>query len=160
MRLALAFALLAFAGVAFAAEPAKPELIPGPQGTVVVLHAVPCLIREAETDPLPYKVTVPADCERINRATAAVRESGFRTLTLTAGKYIFRVHNDGVPWLLDFDLRGERDPSLPFTQGGTIAAGKALDYPITLVPGVYAFHSPRDASPRYRLVVEAPAKAR
>jgi len=121
---------------------------------VVELKLKRCLIPELDTEVLPLRADKAADCERLNRATRVIRESGIRRLRLKTGKYVFRVRNLDVPWALDLELRGAHDKSLPLTQGGHIEAGQVYEYPITLAPGVYVLRSPLNATYLYDVLVE------
>lgn len=157
-RLPLLLAL-GWCGAAHAAPPVdfQPKLSAKADGTpVVVLTASPCLITEAEKDPIPYGAKDAATCERLKRATLPVREPGFKRMRLKAGKYVFRILNRDVPWPVDFALKGAHDPSLPKTggQGGGAPAGQGLDYAVELKAGVYVYASPGNGTPEYPLLVE------
>lgn len=148
------------AGIAFAAPPTDftPKLYADPSGaTLIELHVSRCLIKEAEVAPMKYTVEGATDCERINRAARPAREPGLKRMRLTAGRYVFRVYNDDVPWPVDFAIRGAIDMSLPTTGGGQMKAGQGLQYAIDLAPGAYVYSSPLTKSYDYELLVEAPA---
>lgn len=157
-------ALAVFAGGALAA-PAQdftPALTPDASGAQIIqLRVGPCLIKDAEVAPMKYTVPDAASCEQLNRAARVAREPGLKRMRLTAGKYVFRVYNEGVPWPVDFAIRGARDESLPKTGGGQMKDGQGLAYAIELTPGAYVFSSPLTATFEYELLVEtAPAKRR
>lgn len=122
--------------------------------TIVTLTQTPCLFLESEDNPQAYTSTKKADCEKINRETAAQRT--FKTLRLKPGQYIFRVTNKNVPYDLGFWVRGQGVGrlTLPSVSGGGLAIGKTLDYKVTLVKGEYYYSCPLNPTPDYLLVVE------
>lgn len=122
--------------------------------TIVTLTQTPCLFLESEENPQAYASTKKADCEEINRETAAQRT--FKTLRLKPGQYIFRVTNKNVHYDLGFWLRGQGVGrlTLPSVSGGGLTTGKTQDYQITLVKGEYYYSCPLNPTPDYPLVVE------
>ncbi len=144
------------AAVLLLAAPAAdwtPKPVKRPDGLPQIqLTLTRCLIHEAEQDPMPYSAESAKECERINRATAATRNP--RRMRLRAGKYVFRVSNRDVPWVVDFAIRGERDKALPRAAGGKLGAGQAADYTIDLAPGIYVYSSPLGGTSEYALLVE------
>lgn len=153
-RLALA-ALLA-ASPALAAPPeAAPKITTAPgDWRIVELHQAPCLIKEAEDEAMTYTANNPESCKRINRASAALRAESMRLLRLPAGKYVFRVYNDAVPYPVGFSLRGAQDQGLPTVKGGDVKRGMSRDFHVTLTPGRYVYGCPHNPTPDYQLVVE------
>ncbi len=122
--------------------------------TIVRLTQTPCLFLESEENPQTYTSTKKADCEAINRKTAAQRT--FKMLRLKPGQYIFRVTNRNVPYELGFWLRGQGVSrlTLPTVSGGGLTPGKTQDYKVTLVKGEYYYSCPLNLTPNYPLVVE------
>ena len=158
--LTLALSLMGVGGAGAQAPEQAPEANPArltaPDGTpILVLHQAPCLIKEAEADASAFESKSRADCARINRATASLREDSTRLLRLPAGKYVFRIYNDTVPYEVGFEIKGAQDPGLPTTRGGGVKAGGSRDFPITLVPGRYVYRCPLNETPAYPLIVEA-----
>ena len=152
-------------GVGSNAAAAPPELKPhlhkNVNGrTVVELHQTACQFKQAESDPVTYRASSTADCQRINRASLPIRQPGFRLLRLPAGRYVFRIYNDDVPYDVGFQLRGAWDPSLPKLTGAGIKAGTGKDFVVDLKPGRYHYACPLNPTPKYPLLVEGSASKR
>ena len=132
-------------------RPTLPE-----QGGVrlLTLTISPCMFLDGEQDPVPARARDTAGCARINRATLPTRKGNFIRLRVPAGDYVVRVYNKGVPWPVDFQLKGAHDPSLPKTGGGAIKDGSGADFRVKMTPGVYEYSSPAVASPGYQIIVE------
>ena len=74
--------------------------------TVVTLTQVTCQLVESENSvDHSYKTTQKADCEAINTKSGADRLAKAAPIKLKAGKYIFRVTNNNVPYTLGFWIR-------------------------------------------------------
>jgi len=103
-----------------------------------------------------------ADCEAINTKNGTERLEKSKTLTLSPGKYIFRVSNKNVPYVLGFWLRHSdynwKNPIHKLTKtsvsGGGITTGTSKDYEIELKAGEYVYSCPLNPTPDYRLVVK------
>ena len=96
------------------------------------------------------------DCEAVNARSGAERLAAAKTISLTPGKYVFRITNKNVPYELGFWLRGDgliSRTTLPSVSGGGLTEGNTLDYEIELVAGEYVFSCPLNPTPDYRLVV-------
>jgi hypothetical protein len=124
----------------------------------VTLTQVPCQFLESEGGSNHgYRSTKAADCDAINAKTGTQRLTAARPLQLAPGKYVFRVTNRDVPYLLGFWLRGaslvER-ARLPSVSGGGLETGKTLDYAIELKPGNYVFSCPLNPTLDYALIVK------
>jgi len=145
--------IVIFLGVFFAfAARAEP--------TVIELVQVPCQFLDIEEDQ-GFKSQRQADCEAINKRTAAERLTKAKVLKLKPGEYIFRVTNKNVPYELGFWLR-EKDynwanPLHKLTKisvsGGGMVMGKTIDYKVTLKAGEYLYSCPLNTTPDYRLIV-------
>ncbi len=122
--------------------------------TIVTLTQTPCLFLESEENPQTYTSKKKADCEAINRKTAAQRT--FKALRLKPGQYIFRVTNKNVPYELGFWVRGQGVGrlTLPTVSGGGLTTGKTQDYKVTLVKGEYYYSCPLNPTPNYPLVIQ------
>lgn len=98
--------------------------------TIIDLTQVGCQFLEVETKDYQYQPKSAADCQEINSETLATRKSGFKSLELQPGKYIFRVTNSNVPYPLGFYLRGEgiKKVSLPKVSGGGLTQGTTKDF--------------------------------
>ena len=104
-----------------------------------------------------YTPTAKADCEEINAQTEGERIGDDNTLHLKPGKYVFRVTNTDVPYMLGFYLRSESvidRPFLPSVSGGGLHEGVTQDYEIELTEGEYVYSCPLNITPDYKLVVE------
>ena len=154
--------IVAYGSFAAAApQELKPRLRKAADGTTIVeLHQTACQFRNVESDPVTYRAKTAADCQRINRASVPIRKQGFRLLRLPAGRYIFRVYNDDVPYEVGFKLKGAWDPSLPKLTGAGIKAGTGKDFVVDLKPGKYHYACPLNPTPEYPLLVEGPGPAR
>jgi len=98
-----------------------------------------------------------SDCEAINERTAEQRLSEAKVMRLEPGRYVFRVHNDDVPYELGFWIRGDgviNRARLPGTSGGGLTEGATKDYAVELTPGEYVYSCPLNPTPDYKLVVE------
>ena len=143
------FAVAGFTGTARAAE--------GP--TVIELTQTGCQFVESENGiDHGYKTTGKEDCEAINDKSGEQRLADAKTMQLKPGKYIFRVTNKNVPYMLGFYLRGAgvlNYATLPRVSGGGLTLGKTQDYVIELKPGSYVYSCPLNPTPDYRLEVSA-----
>jgi hypothetical protein len=134
---------------------AVPVLEKAPDGrAVLTLRQGLCVFREAEPGALPYTARTPAECERVNRVSAAARSKDFVRLRVKAGKYQLEVMNAAAPWPTGFELQGEHDPSLPKVKGEGIAPSTGKRFQVDLVPGEYVYRCPVMKTPDYRLLVE------
>ncbi|MFN3202924.1 MAG: hypothetical protein ACE366_31315 [Bradymonadia bacterium] len=134
---------------------ASPKITKATHGwRIVELHQSACMIKEAEHEPLTYNTQSPADCTRINRASAELRAESMRLLRLPAGNYVFRVFNDAVPYPVGFQLKGAQDQGLPTVKGGDIKRGMSRDFRVKLEPGRYVYGCPLNPTPDYQLIVE------
>lgn len=146
-------AVLATAGlaVAFAAHASE-------QPTVIELTQTGCQFIESENNvDRGYTPTEKVDCETVNDETADARLSEAEPLHLAPGKYVFRVTNADVPYMLGFYLRAEsalERPFLPSTSGGGLHEGVTQDYEIELEAGEYVYSCPLNTTPDYVLIVE------
>lgn len=111
-----------------------------------------------------FKTTKAEDCKRINAETGAKRLAEAKVLTLKPGRYVFRVTNKNVPYVLGFWLR-ESDYQLgnPLhkltklsVSGGGIKTGESREYAVDLEPGEYLYSCPLNPTPDYKLVVTGP----
>lgn len=156
--IALIVPSLLAAGAALGAEPTTdftPVMTRGTEERMVIeLHQGPCIFKEGEDVPLAYAAQSPDTCERLNRASKDIRQKTLRRLRLRAGKYIFRIYNEGVPWATSFWLRGAQDPALPFVRGEGIKTGFGLDLKVDLAPGVYLYSCPVSHTLDYAILVE------
>jgi hypothetical protein len=146
---AAAFVLASLAGSAWA----------GTEPTVIELTQTGCQFLESEKGvDHGFKTTKKEDCEAINSSTGEQRLADSKTLSLKPGKYIFRVTNRDVPYMLGFYLRGDgviNYATLPRVSGGGLTAGKTRDYVIELKPGSYVYSCPLNPTPDYKLEVSA-----
>ena len=126
--------------------------------TVIDLTQTGCQFLESEDgQDLGYQPAAKADCEAINAQTADERLAAHAPMHLAPGKYIFRVTNQDVPYMLGFYLRGAGlidKTLLPSVSGGGLHEGITQDYEITLEPGEYVYSCPLNTTPDYRLIVE------
>lgn len=147
------FAAVLGAGIS---APATSALAASP--TVVELTQVPCQFLESENGKNQgYKSMSKADCEAINAKSGDARLAAAKTIELKPGKYVFRVTNKDVPYVLGFWLRGDgvlNRVSLPSVSGGGLATGKTQDYEIVLEKGEYVYSCPLNPTPNYRIVVK------
>ncbi len=127
------------------------------QSTVIELTQVPCQFLESEGNVnRGYKSQNIKDCEAINAESGVARVAAAKPLQLKAGKYVFRVRNESVPYELGFWVRGAGlagRVTLPSTSGGGLTRGKTQDYEIVLTPGEYLYSCPLNTTPDYKLVV-------
>lgn len=151
-RFALAAAAIALAGLSGSAWAAE-------QPTIIELTQTGCQFLESENGiDHGYKTASKDDCEAINGASGEQRLAQARTITLKPGKYVFRVTNKNVPYMLGFYLRGAGVldyATLPRVSGGGLTTGKTQDYPIELKPGSYVYSCPLNPTPDYKLEVSA-----
>ena len=126
--------------------------------TIIVLTQTGCQFVESENDvDRGFMPTEKVDCEQINDETADARLMEAEPLRLAPGKYIFRVTNSDVPYMLGFYLRAEsvlERPFMPDVSGGGLHAGVTKDYEIELVEGEYVYSCPLNTTPDYTLIVE------
>jgi hypothetical protein len=143
------FVVAGFTGTAWAGE----------EPTVIELTQTGCQFVESENGiDHGYKTTRKADCEAINDESGEQRLAAAKTMQLKPGKYIFRVSNKNVPYVLGFYLRGNgvfNYATLPRVSGGGLIIGKSQDYAIELKPGSYIYSCPLNPTPDYRLEVSA-----
>ena len=106
---------------------------------VITLTQTGCQFVETEAKNYNYQPKSAKDCRQINSNTIKQRESGFKPMTLKAGKYVFRVTNVNVPYELGFYLRGQGASQvlLPKVSGGGLTQGKTNDYAVDLKKGKY-----------------------
>ena len=123
---------------------------------VITLTQTGCQFLEPEGMDHHYKTSKKADCEKINAKTEDKRLAKAKVLKLKPGKYIFRVKNENVPYMLGFYLRGQGlgRLTLPKTSGGGLYKGVTKDYEITLKPGKYIYSCPLNTTPDYKIEVE------
>ncbi|MFS8086736.1 MAG: hypothetical protein ACMG6H_13970 [Acidobacteriota bacterium] len=125
--------------------------------TVIALTQVPCQFVESEDGVnRGYKSQSIKDCEAINAESGAARVAAAKPLRLKAGKYVFRIKNESVPYELGFWLRGAGlagRVTLPSASGGGLTLGKTQDYEIVLKPGEYLYSCPLNTTPDYKLIV-------
>ena len=142
----LAFGLLGVASISHA----------GAQENPIRLTQTGCQFVEAEGVDHGFKTMNAADCNRVNAQTAEERLAKSEVLELKPGRYVFRVSNENVPYVLGFWLRGAglARLALPSVSGGDINMGESRDYEITLVEGEYHYSCPLNPTPDYRLVVK------
>jgi hypothetical protein len=148
----LTAALLAVASLTGSAQAGQ-----GP--TVIELTQTGCQFLESENGiDHGFKTTSKKDCEAINTMNGEQRLAESKTINLKPGKYIFRVTNKNVPYMLGFYLRGAgvfNYATLPSVSGGGLTTGKTQDYAIELKPGSYVYSCPLNPTPDYRLEVSA-----
>ena len=123
--------------------------------TVITLTQTPCQFLEPEGQDHGYESTEKADCVRINEETGAGRLAKTTPMQLKPGKYIFRVTNSNVPYVLGFYLRGTGlgRLTLPAVSGGGLQTGYARDYEIELTKGDYVYSCPLNPTPDYPITV-------
>lgn len=123
---------------------------------VITLTQTGCQFLEPEGVDHKYKTSKKADCEKINDKTEDERLAKSKVMKLKPGKYIFRVKNKNVPYMLGFYLRGQGlgRLTLPKTSGGGLHKGVTKDYEITLKPGKYYYSCPLNTTPDYEIHVE------
>ena len=129
---------------------------------VVTLTQTGCQFVEAENGlDRGYAPNSAADCRSINGTSASDRLAKSKPITLKAGKYVFRVSNKNVPYMLGFWLRSkDYDSQNPLHQltrtsisGGGLSTGATRDFEVTLKPGEYLYSCPLNPTPDYPLVV-------
>lgn len=69
---------------------------------IIELTQTHCQFLETEGVDHQFSARSAAECERINAQTGDKRIANSQTLSLSAGKYIFRVSNRDVPYELGF----------------------------------------------------------
>jgi len=148
-------------GLALVFVTQSPSAAPVPK--IVELTQVACQFVEAENGvDHNFEAMKPSDCETINRESGSTRLADATILTLSPGKYVFRVTNQDVPYELGFWLREEeynwRNPIHKLTKvsvsGGGLYAGQSHDYVVELQPGSYLYSCPLNPTPDYKLVVK------
>ena len=133
------------------------------EATVVVLTQTGCQFLESEkgTDHM-FMPKSADDCKAINVKTGSDRLAKAGPLTLKPGKYVFRVTNKNVPYVLGFWIRSKgyswKNPLHKLTKtsvsGGGLTLGKTRDYEVTLEAGEeYVYSCPLNPTPNYRIVV-------
>lgn len=131
----------------------------GQEPTLIELTQTGCQFLESENGiDRGFTTMKKEDCEAINEKTADERLAEAKTLQLKPGKYVFRVTNRDVPYMLGFYLRGAGVidyATLPRVSGGGLDMGKSRDYEIELKPGSYVYSCPLNPTPDYRLEVSA-----
>jgi hypothetical protein len=150
----VALPLLLFTGCATAPTSSPTE---APQSAqVITLTQTGCQFLETETVDHQYQPKSSEDCKAINAKSLSDRQTAFKSLTLPAGDYIFRVTNKNVPYELGFYLRGQgaQGALLPKVSGGGLNPDVTQDYRITLRPGSYVFSCPLNPTPDYPLIVQ------
>ena len=149
--------VLAASTFAIAVITASAQAAPGT--TVIELTQTGCQFVESENGiDHGYETTRQEDCEAINDTSAEQRLADAKVMKLKPGKYIFRVTNKNVPYMLGFYLRGSgvlNYATLPRVSGGGLTLGKTQDYAIELKPGSYVYSCPLNPTPDYRLEVSA-----
>ena len=142
-------------------SPAAHSAADGPK--VIMLTQVGCQFIESEDGAdLGFKPKSAKDCETINARTGKERLTKAKVLSLTPGKYIFRVLNKNVPYELGFWLRNSdydwRNPLHKLTKtsisGGGLYQGETRDYEVELKEGEYLYSCPLNPTPNYSLVVK------
>ena len=123
--------------------------------TIIELTQTNCQFLEPESLDHDFTSHQSSDCEQINERTAVNRVAESKTITLTPGKYIFRITNRDVDYTLGFWLRGQglKRVFLPGVSGGGIETGTTKDYEITLESGEYIYSCPLNPTPDYKLIV-------
>ncbi len=123
---------------------------------IIELRQTGCQFIEPEGGDQHYKAGSYAACQSLNDKTEEKRLNKAEVLTLRPGEYLFRVHNQDVPYVLGFWLRGEGlgRLTLPSVSGGGINTGEYKDYAVTLEKGEYLYSCPLNPTPDYRLVVQ------
>jgi hypothetical protein len=122
---------------------------------IIELTQTGCQFLEPEGQDYGYKPASSEDCKTINSKSADKRLANVEPLTLTPGKYIFRVTNKNVPYSLGFWLRGSglKRVLLPSVSGGGLAKGTTKDYEIDLKAGDYVYSCPLNPTPDYPIIV-------
>jgi len=147
-------ATLAFA--AAGAALALPALAQQPK--VITLTQTACQFVESENGKMHgFTASKKEDCVAVNDKTAKERLAQAKPLELAPGKYVFRVTNKDVPYMLGFYLRGEgliASQTLPSVSGGGLEKGVTKDYEIELKPGEYVYSCPLNPTPNYKVVVK------
>ena len=122
---------------------------------VINITQTGCQFVETEAKDYTYQPKSDKDCRQINSQSINERKKGFKPMNLTAGKYVFRVKNENVPYELGFYLRGQGASQvlLPKVSGGGLTQGKTLDYAIELKKGKYYMSCPLNPTPDYEVIV-------
>ena len=128
---------------------------------IIELTQTGCQFLEPEGKDHDFKTSRKADCEAINAKTGKDRLAKSRVLKLKPGKYVFRVTNKNVPYVLGFWLRSYdydwKNPLHKLTKtsvsGGGLSPGKTQSYTVTLKPGKYLYSCPLNTTPDYSLEV-------
>lgn len=123
--------------------------------TVITLTQTPCQFLEPEGRNHGYDSTAKVDCVRINKETGSARLAKVTPMQLKPGKYIFRVTNRNVPYVLGFYLRGTGlgRLTLPAVSGGGLQPGYARDYEVELTKGEYVYSCPLNPTLDYPVIV-------
>jgi hypothetical protein len=124
--------------------------------TVIKLTQTGCQFLETETKNYNYQPKKADDCNKINGETLKNRKQGFKTITLSQGKYVFNVTNKNVPYELGFYLRGQgvSQALLPKVSGGGLTEGKTMQYSVDLKKGKYYISCPLNPTPDYTVIVQ------
>ena len=156
MRLTKRIPLSLLAAIAAAGWIAAGPAYAASDPQVITLTQTGCQFVETEGADHKFKTNSSDDCKRINRETGQDRLAKSKVLELKPGKYIFRVTNENVPYMVGFYLRGSGlgRLTLPKVSGGGLDAGVTLDYEITLKEGKYVYSCPLNPTPNYKLVVK------
>lgn len=130
-------------------------LLPAQAQSVITLTQTGCQFIETEAKNYDYQTQKADDCRKINKESLATREKGFKPINLTAGKYVFKVTNQNVPYELGFYLRGQglSQAILPRVSGGGLTKGKTVEYSADLKKGKYWISCPLNPTPDYPLIV-------
>ncbi|MBF2056320.1 MAG: hypothetical protein IGQ45_03645 [Cyanobacterium sp. T60_A2020_053] len=130
-------------------------LSPAQAQSVINLTQTGCQFIETEAKNYGYQPQKAVDCRQINQDSLAVREKGFKPINLKAGKYVFKVTNQNVPYELGFYLRGQglSQAVLPRVSGGGLTTGKTIEYIADLKKGKYWISCPLNPTPDYPLIV-------
>jgi len=152
---------LATVAAAFAAAPGV-AVSADPAATVITLTQTGCQFLETEKGiDHGFNPAHSDDCRKINAATGSDRVKAAEVLMLKPGKYVFRVHNNAVPYEVGFWVR-ESDfefgnPLHKLTKtsvsGGGLSVGVTKDYEVELKEGEYFYSCPLNPTPDYRIIV-------
>lgn len=123
---------------------------------VFTLTQTGCQFVETEAKNYNYAPKTAQDCRQINSNTLKNREKSFKTISLAAGEYNFKVTNQNVPYELGFYLRGQGASQflLPKVSGGGLTKGKTKLYNVNLKKGKYYISCPLNPTPDYPLIVK------
>lgn len=152
------------AAAAFAAVAAVPGAAQAQDAKVITLTQTGCQFLESENGvDHGYSPEKAEDCKEINARSGDERLAAADALTLSPGRYIFRVTNTNVPYELGFWLReADYNPSNPLhklsktsVSGGGLEAGVTRDYEVTIEEGKqYVYSCPLNPTPDYPITVQ------